>query len=78
MEIAYMLLLAPAVVWAAMMAIELFVHFNDPLRPFLRASPTSSIDEILACRVFPRAQEARKEADRQPDAGTNVHPPALD
>jgi hypothetical protein len=56
MEIAYMLLLAPAVVWAAMMAIELFLHFNDPLRPFLRASPTPSIDEILACRVFPRAQ----------------------
>jgi hypothetical protein len=34
MEIAYMLLLAPAVVWVAVMAIELFLHFNDPLRRF--------------------------------------------
>jgi hypothetical protein len=34
MEIAYMFLLAPTVVWVAMMAIKLFLYFNDPLRRF--------------------------------------------
>jgi hypothetical protein len=34
MEVAYMLLLAPSVVWVAVMAIKLFLYFNDPLRRF--------------------------------------------
>jgi hypothetical protein len=34
MEVAYMLLLAPSAVWVAVMAIKLFLYFNDPLRRF--------------------------------------------
>jgi hypothetical protein len=34
MEVAYMFLFAPAVVWLAVMAIKLFLYLNDPLRRF--------------------------------------------
>lgn len=65
MEVAYMFLLAPAVVWAAVMVIKLFLYFNDPLRR-LNISRRRRRSATYLRAALPRAPRLIKKTDPLP------------